>query len=75
VYAATIHDTYTAHQGVEHDGLNMLCMGARVIGTELAAEIVTAFLGAQVSDEERHVRRREKVAEIELTGGEEGSGS
>jgi ribose 5-phosphate isomerase B len=50
-------------------------MGARVIGTELAAEIVTAFLGAQVSDEERHVRRREKVAEIELTGGEEGSGS
>jgi ribose 5-phosphate isomerase B len=75
VYAATIHDTYTAHQGVEHDGLNMLCMGARVIGTELAAEIVTAFLGAQVSDEERHVRRREKVAEIELTGGEDGSGS
>jgi ribose 5-phosphate isomerase B len=75
VYAATIHDTYTAHQGVEHDGLNVLCMGARVIGSELAAEIVTAFLGAQISDEERHVRRREKVAEIERTGGEEGSGS
>jgi ribose 5-phosphate isomerase B len=69
VFAATIHDTYTAHQGVEHDGLNVLCLGARVIGAELAAEIVTAFLGAQVSDEERHVRRREKVAEIQRTGG------
>jgi ribose 5-phosphate isomerase B len=70
VYAATIHDTYTAHQGVEHDGLNVLCLGARVVGSELAAEIVTAFLGARVSDEERHVRRRAKVAEIERTGGE-----
>jgi ribose 5-phosphate isomerase B len=69
VFAATIHDTYTAHQGVEHDGLNVLCLGARVVGSELAAEIVTAYLGAQVSDEERHVRRREKVAEIQRTGG------
>ena len=69
VYAATIHDTYTAHQGVEHDGLNVLCLGARVVGSELAAEIVTAYLGAAVSDEERHVRRRGKVAEIERTGG------
>ena len=69
VYAATIHDTYTAHQGVEHDGLNVLCLGARVVGSELAAEIVTAYLGAAVSDEERHVRRRAKVAEIERTGG------
>jgi ribose 5-phosphate isomerase B len=69
VFAATIHDTYTAHQGVEHDGLNVLCLGARVVGSELAAEIVTSYLGAQVSDEERHVRRREKVAEIQRTGG------
>jgi ribose 5-phosphate isomerase B len=69
VYAATIHDTYTAHQGVEHDGLNVLCLGARVVGSELAAEIVTAYLAASVSDEDRHVRRRAKVAEIERTGG------
>lgn len=69
VYAATVHDTYTAHQGVEHDGMNVLCMGARVIGSELAAEIVTAFLGAEVSDDERHVRRRGEVRDIERTGG------
>ena len=71
VLAATIHDTYTAHQAVEHDGVNVLCLGGRVVGTELAAEIVTAFLGAQISDEERHVRRREKVQEIERSGGVE----
>ena len=57
------------HQAVEHDGVNVLCLGGRVIGSEVAAEIVTAFLGAEVSDEERHVRRREKVEEIECTGG------
>jgi ribose 5-phosphate isomerase B len=50
VRAATIHDTYTAHQGVEHDAVNVLCMGGRVIGVEVAAEIVRAFLGAQISD-------------------------
>jgi len=70
VRAATIHDSYTAHQAVEHDGVNVLCMGGRVIGVEVAAEIVTAFLRAQLSDEERHVRRRAKVQEIERTGGE-----
>jgi ribose 5-phosphate isomerase B len=70
IRAATIHDTYTAHQGVEHDAVNVLCLGGRVIGEEVAAEIVTAFLGAQVNDEERHVRRRTKVDEIERTGGE-----
>jgi ribose 5-phosphate isomerase B len=69
VQAATIHDTYTAHQGVEHDDVNVLCVGSRVIGVELAVEIVTAFLGAEVSDEERHVRRRAKVKQIERTGG------
>jgi ribose 5-phosphate isomerase B len=69
VRAATIHDTYTAHQGVEHDDVNVLCLGGRVIGAEVAAEIVTAFLRATLSMEERHVRRRAKVLEIERTGG------
>jgi ribose 5-phosphate isomerase B len=70
VRAATIHDTYTAHQGVEHDDVNVLCLGGRVIGVEVAAEVVVAFLRAEVSYEERHVRRRAKVLEIERTGGE-----
>jgi ribose 5-phosphate isomerase B len=71
VRAATIHDTYTAHQAVEHDAVNVLCLGGRVIGSEVAAEIVAAFLGAATSDEERHVRRRAEVDEIERTGGQE----
>jgi ribose 5-phosphate isomerase B len=70
IRAATIHDTYTAHQAVEHDGVNVLCLGGRVIGSEVAAEIVAAFLRAVVSDEERHVRRRAEVDEIERTGGQ-----
>ena len=70
IYAATVHDTYTAHQAVEHDGLNILCLGGRVVGAAVAAEIVTAFLRAEISDEERHVRRRAQVLEIERTGGE-----
>jgi ribose 5-phosphate isomerase B len=70
IRAATIHDTYTAHQAVEHDAVNVLCLGGRVIGSELAAEIVVAFLRAVVSDEERHVRRRAKIDEIERTGGQ-----
>ncbi|MGO9974430.1 MAG: ribose 5-phosphate isomerase B [Solirubrobacteraceae bacterium] len=69
VRAATVHDTYTAHQAVEHDNMNVLCLGGRVIGSELAAEVVRAFLGASFSGEERHVRRLAKVAEIERTGG------
>lgn len=69
VRAATLHDGYSAHQAVEHDGVNVLCLGSRVIGVEVAAEIVTAFLRASISDEERHVRRRAKVQEIERTGG------
>jgi ribose 5-phosphate isomerase B len=68
IRAATVHDTYTAHQGVEHDGVNVLCLGGRVVGSELAAEIVAAFLRATISMEERHVRRRAKVDEIEQTG-------
>ena len=70
VRAATIHDRYTAHQGVEHDAVNVLCLGGRVIGSEVAAEIVEAFLAAEVSMEDRHVRRRAKVDEIERTGGQ-----
>jgi ribose 5-phosphate isomerase B len=70
VRAATIHDTYTAHQGVQHDAVNVLCLGGRVIGVEVAAEIVAAFLAAEVSEEERHVRRRAKVDEIERTMGD-----
>jgi ribose 5-phosphate isomerase B len=69
VRAATIHDTYTAHQAVEHDDVNVLCLGGRVIGSEVAAEIVTAFLAASVSGEDRHARRRARVQEIERTGG------
>lgn len=69
IRAATVHDTYTAHQAVEHDGVNILCMGGRVVGSELAAEIAAAFLGATVSNDERHVRRRAEVDEIERTGG------
>jgi ribose 5-phosphate isomerase B len=71
VRASTIHDTYTAHQAVEHDAVNVLCLGGRVIGSEVAAEIVLAFLAAVVSDEERHVRRRAEVDDIERTGGME----
>ena len=69
IRAATIHDTYTAHQAVEHDAVNVLCLGGRVIGAAVAAEIVEAFLRAEISDEERHVRRRAKVDEIERAGG------
>jgi ribose 5-phosphate isomerase B len=68
IRAATVHDTYTAHQAVEHDGVNILCMGGRVVGSELAAEIAAAFLGATISHDERHVRRRAEVDEIERTG-------
>ena len=69
IRAATVHDTYTAHQCVEHDDVNVLCMGGRVIGVEVAREIAVAFLGAAFSGEERHIRRLHKVAEIERTGG------
>lgn len=65
VYAGLCHDTYSAHQGVEHDDMNMLCLGARIIGPELAKEIVKAFLSAQYSQEERHNRRIAKVRAIE----------
>ncbi len=63
--ACLCHDTYSAHQGVEHDDMNVLCLGARVVGVELAGELVTAFLNAHFSGEERHRRRLKKVLTIE----------
>jgi len=65
IRAGVCHDTYSAHQCVEHDNANVLCIGERVIGIELAREIVFAFLHARFSNEERHVRRLEKVNAIE----------
>ncbi len=65
VRAAVCHDTYSAHQGVEHDDLNVLVLGSRVIGAELAHELVRNFLAATFSGEERHVRRLAKVKNLE----------
>ncbi|HEY0384395.1 MAG TPA: ribose 5-phosphate isomerase B [Pyrinomonadaceae bacterium] len=65
IRAALCGDTYSAHQSREHDDCNVLCLGARVTGIELASEIVRAFVGARFTGEERHRRRLEKVAEIE----------
>ena len=65
VRACLCHDTYSAHQGVEHDDMNILCLGAHVIGVELATELVTAFLNARFTGEERHRRRLGKVSTIE----------
>jgi ribose 5-phosphate isomerase B len=65
VRAGLCHDTYSAHQGVEHDDVNVLVMGSRVIGAALAGEITEAFLGARFSGEERHRRRLAKVLAIE----------
>jgi ribose 5-phosphate isomerase B len=65
VRAAVCHDTYSAHQGVEHDDLNVLTLGARVIGPERAYECALAFLRATFSGEPRHLRRLSKVLEIE----------
>jgi ribose 5-phosphate isomerase B len=68
IYAAVCHDTYSAHQGVEHDNMNVLCLGARVIGPELAKELAGAFLNARFSNAERHVRRVNKIYKIEKAG-------
>ena len=65
VRAGMCHDTYSAHQGVEHDDINVLVLGSRVIGVMLAQELVKAYLGAKFSNEERHVRRLSKVKAIE----------
>jgi ribose 5-phosphate isomerase B len=65
VRAALLTETYSAHQGVEHDDMNMICIGGRVVGEELAWEIVQAFLKAQYSGEARHERRLDKVKQLE----------
>ncbi len=65
VRAAVCHDTYSAHQGVEHDDMNVLCLGARVIGPEPALECAAAFLAATFSGSPRHRRRLDKVLAIE----------
>ena len=65
IRAALCHDTYSAHQGVEHDQMNVLCLGSRVIGEALAVELVRAFLAASISNEPRHLRRVEKIAAME----------
>ena len=65
IRAGLCHDTYSAHQGVEHDDVNVLVLGARIIGEELASEIMFTYLGAVFSDEERHRRRLAKVIAIE----------
>ena len=65
VRAGICHDTYSAHQGVEHDDMNVLCLGSRIIGINLALELVDAFTGAQFTNEERHKRRLEKVIALE----------
>jgi RpiB/LacA/LacB family sugar-phosphate isomerase len=65
IRAGLCHDTYSARQGVEHDDMNVLCLGSRVIGEELAKELVSAFLAARFTNEERHARRLAKVEAIE----------
>lgn len=65
IRAAVAHDTYTAHQAVEHDDVNVLCLGSRVIGVNVADESVKAFIGAEFTNEERHVRRLNKVEALE----------
>jgi len=65
IRAAICHDTYSAHQGVEHDDMNVLCLGGRIIGEELAKEIVLSFLKAKFSNEERHIRRLNKIKKLE----------
>jgi ribose 5-phosphate isomerase B len=65
IRAGLCHDTYSAHQGVEHDDMNLLCLGSRVIGPELAFELIRAFLSAEFSEAERHKRRLQKLAAIE----------
>ena len=65
IRAAVAHDVYTAHQAVEHDDMNVLCLGSRVIGAALAREIVDAFMSARFSGDERHLRRLAKIHDFE----------
>ena len=74
IRASVCHDVYSAHQGVEHDQMNVLCLGGRVVGIEVAKELATAFLEARFSGEERHLRRLDKVSMMERRA-VDGSGS
>jgi ribose 5-phosphate isomerase B len=65
IRAAICHDVYSAHQGVEHDNMNILCLGSEVVGAELAADLVRTFLGARFSGGERYVRRLGKIEALE----------
>ncbi len=65
IYAAICHDTYSAHQGVEHDRMNVMCIGSRIIGTALSEELAEAFIHAHISEEERHTRRFNKMLMME----------
>ena len=69
IRASVCHDTYSAHQGVEHDDMNVLCLGARIIGIELARELTDAFLSAQFAPEDRFQRRLDKVLDMESNFG------
>jgi ribose 5-phosphate isomerase B len=68
VRAAICHDAYSAHQGVEHDDMNVLCLGSGIVGPSLACELVSAFLGARFDGGERYVRRLEKIEQFEKEG-------
>jgi len=68
VYAGLCHDVYSAHQGVEHDDMNVLCLGARIIGPAVVPELVQAFLAAKFSADERHQRRVGKIRNLESKG-------
>jgi RpiB/LacA/LacB family sugar-phosphate isomerase len=74
IRAGIAHDTYSAHQGVEHDNMNVLVLGSRVVGPELARELVRTFLAATFSGESRHLRRLGKVKAIEERYQKEGAG-
>ncbi|HAE33340.1 MAG: ribose 5-phosphate isomerase B [Chloroflexi bacterium] len=65
IRAAVCHDIYSAHQGVEHDDMNVLCLGSRIVGSEVARELVKAFITAEYTGEERHQRRLDKVLDME----------
>ena len=68
IRAALTHDTYSAHQGVEHDGMNVMCLGSRIIGEALARELVQAFVGAEFQQEDRFIRRVNKIDALEAEG-------
>ena len=67
IRAAICHDAYSAHQGVEHDDMNVLCLGSEVVGAELAADLVRTFLGAEFGGGERYVKRLEMIEDLERT--------